>query len=224
MAADDTSTSPPQTAQPTEPCWLTAQPSAPRQPSEARQPSAPRWLTAQEQQAWLALNGVAMLLPYALDAQLQHDDDLSLFEYSVLAMLSETPQRTLRMKRLAGLANGSLSRLSHVVSRLERRGYVRRESLPEDGRTTMAVLTDAGWEAIVAAAPNHVTAVRRMVIDPMTPEEINQLASVCKKILQALAPNCEVPQDYLQRVDEICPASGQELGPVREPAAATSST
>ncbi len=176
-----------------------------------------RWLSADEQQAWLALNGVTMLLPYALDAQLQHDDDLSLFEYSVLAMLSEAPDRTLRMKRLAGLAGGSLSRLSHVVSRLERRGFVRREPLAEDGRTTVAVLTEAGWQAIVTAAPNHVHAVRRLVIDALSRDEVDQLAAICKKILQAVAPHCGVPLDYLERLDGVCLATAAD---VMDPAAA----
>ena len=181
----------------------------------------PRWLSAEEQQAWLALNGVTTLLPYALDAQLQLDGDLSLFEYSVLAMLSEAPDRTLRMKRLAGLANGSLSRLSHVVSRLERRGYVRRERVAEDGRTTAAVLTLAGWEAIVRAAPSHVAAVRRMVIDTLSPQEVGQLAAVCKKILQAVSPHCEVPLDYLRRLDGIDGPCTADDGAAGEGAART---
>jgi DNA-binding MarR family transcriptional regulator len=156
-------------------------------------PLPPRWLTEEEQRAWLALNGVLLLLPYALDAQLQADDGLSLFEYGVLSMLSEAPDRRLRMKELAGLSRGSLSRLSHVVSRLEQRGYVRREPLPQDGRTTVAVLTDDGWEKIVSAAPGHVDAVRRFVVDVQPPGELLRLGAACARILDAVTPHCEVP-------------------------------
>jgi hypothetical protein len=88
----------------------------------------PRWLTDDERDAWMPLIGVLIKLPAALDAQLQRDSGLSHFEYMVLSRLSEAPERTLRMSDLAVLANGSLSRLSHVVTRLERRGWVRREA------------------------------------------------------------------------------------------------
>lgn len=150
----------------------------------------PRWLSSQEQEAWLALNGVTLLLPYALDVQLQRDHGLSLFEYGVMAMLSDAPDRTMRMKSLAMLSFGSLSRLSHVVSRLERRGYVRRQPLPEDGRTTLAALTDEGMAALEAAAPSHVETVRRLVVDPQPPGEFLRLGQACARILDRITPPC----------------------------------
>ncbi|HLH82894.1 MAG TPA: MarR family transcriptional regulator, partial [Trebonia sp.] len=103
------------------------------------------WLSAEEQAAWRPFAALLFRLPAALDAQLQRDAGISHFEYMVLASLSEAPGRTLRMSELAAMASGSLSRLSHVVSRMERRGWVRREPCPGDGRFINAVLTADGW-------------------------------------------------------------------------------
>src|SRR5438876_12263439 len=111
-------------------------------------PSEPRWLDAEERQTWLALVAMLIKLQSALDAQLQRDAGISHFEYQVLAGLSEAPDRTLRMSDLAGFAEASLSRLSQVVSRLEQRGWVRRTQDPTDGRYTLAILTDDGWEKV----------------------------------------------------------------------------
>jgi DNA-binding MarR family transcriptional regulator len=90
------------------------------------------------------------------------------------------------MSDLAGLSSGSLSRLSHVVSRLEKRGWVRRESCPGDGRFINAVLTDDGWDKVVAAAPGHVEAVRKLVIEALTPEEFRALGESSQSILDRL--------------------------------------
>src|SRR3954451_25380693 len=107
-------------------------------------------------QTWLALSSVLVRLPSALDAQLQRDAGVSHFEYQVMAMLSMSPERTRRMSEVAALANGSLTRLSRVVDRLDRRGWVCRRPDPEDSRYTLAVLTEAGWEKVVQTAPGHV--------------------------------------------------------------------
>src|SRR3954471_2111479 len=95
-------------------------------PAMADRVPEPRWLDDEEMSAWLALNGVILLLPAALDSQMQRDNGITMFEYLVMAMLSEAPGRTLQLKRLAGAANGSLSRLSHVVTRLEEGDWGRR--------------------------------------------------------------------------------------------------
>ena len=147
-----------------------------------------RWLTDDERAAWLRLVSVVELLPGALDAQLRRDSDLTHFEYFVLAMLSEAPERTLRMTSLAARTNATLPRLSHVVRRLEDRGLVRRFPCPEDGRATNAQLTDAGWEKIVAAAPGHVATVRQQVIDALSPEQVGQLAEITAAILGRVDP------------------------------------
>jgi DNA-binding MarR family transcriptional regulator len=160
---------------------------------EAQVPAAggehgPRWLTDDERDAWIPLIGVLIKLPAALDAQLQRDAGLSHFEYMVLSRLSEAPERTLRMSDLAILANGSLSRLSHVVTRLERRGWVRREACPGDGRYTNAVLTGEGWAKVTATAPGHVAAVRELVVDGLSPEQIGQLRDIAQRIMSRVVP------------------------------------
>ncbi|MBO3103436.1 MarR family winged helix-turn-helix transcriptional regulator [Cellulomonas fengjieae] len=148
-----------------------------------------RWLTPEQLAAWKKLIAVVELLPGALESQLQRDSDLSHFEYFTLAMLSEAPDRTLRMTALAARTNATLARLSHVVSRLETRGLVRREPCPQDRRATNAVLTPAGWDAVVAAAPGHVATVRQTVIDPLTPADVADLDRVMARILEALDPS-----------------------------------
>jgi DNA-binding MarR family transcriptional regulator len=142
----------------------------------------PPWLSEQEQQAWLQVATIALQLPGLLDAQLQRDADLGLFDYMVISWLSMTPDRRMRMSELANLARGSMSRLSNVVKRLEQRGYVMRSPDPTNGRYTLAMLTDAGWGAVVAAAPGHVRAVRRYVLDPLTPKQVSTLQDLAGRI------------------------------------------
>ena len=147
------------------------------------------WLSDDEQIAWRRLVAVTTLLPYELDAQLQRDADLTHFEYWVLAMLSETPGRALRMSELAARSSASQSRVSHVVGRLERRGYVLREPSASDGRGTLARLTDAGMTRLVDVAPGHVSTVRTLVLDALTPEQVAQLSDIAATLLQRLDPD-----------------------------------
>jgi DNA-binding MarR family transcriptional regulator len=156
-------------------------------------PEEPRWLDAEERATWLALASVLMRLPAALDAQLQRDAGISHFEYQILAALSEAPERTLRMSVLAAIAEGSLPRLSQAVGRLERRGWVRRTPDPVDGRYTLAILTDSGWDKVVATAPGHVEAVRRYVLDPLTRAQPRQLREIGRRILGAIDPDNPCP-------------------------------
>jgi DNA-binding MarR family transcriptional regulator len=149
----------------------------------------PRWLDEAERAAWLRLIAVVELLPSALDTQLRRDSQLTHFDYYVLAMLSESPERTLRMTALALRTNATLPRLSHVVRRLEERGLVERFPCPQDGRATNARLTAQGWDAVVAAAPGHVDTVRRHVFDPLTPVQVGQLREICDALLPALDPD-----------------------------------
>jgi DNA-binding MarR family transcriptional regulator len=149
----------------------------------------PRWLNDDERAAWLRLVAVAELLPAALDAQLRRDSGLTHFEYFVLAMLSEAPERTLRMTALAQRTNATLPRLSHVVRRLEERGLVERFPCPEDGRATNARLTDGGWRTVVGAAAGHVEAVRRLVLDPLSPAQVDQLRGIGDAMLSVLDPH-----------------------------------
>ncbi|WP_007516235.1 MarR family winged helix-turn-helix transcriptional regulator [Pseudofrankia saprophytica] len=148
----------------------------------------PRWLTDEEMQIWLTLARVLIRLPAALDDQLQRDAGISHFEYQVLAGLSGAPGCTLRMSVLAVFANGSLSRLSHVIGRLEKAGWVRRAPDPGDGRYTLAILTDAGREKVVATAPGHVEAVRALVFDPLTRTQQRQLGDIGRRIAHTVDP------------------------------------
>ena len=159
----------------------------------------PRWLTAEERQAWLAVASVIMRLPSALDGQLRRDAGISHFEYQVMAMLSEAPERTLRMSELAMLAEGSLSRLSQVVARLEKQHWVRRIPDPSDGRYTLAILTDDGWDKVVATAPGHVREVRRLVIDPLTKAQIHQLTNIGQRIMRVIDPDDRCLDDRTER-------------------------
>lgn len=144
------------------------------------------WLTEDERLTWMALHRVSVFLPAELDRRLRDDSSLSFVEYYVLVMLSEQADRTLRMSRLAFLVNSELSRLSHLVGRLERRGLVRREPDPTDGRCTNAVLTDAGSAYLQEAAPEHVRSVRRLVFDVLKPAEQHALRSALRRILSTL--------------------------------------
>ena len=141
-----------------------------------------QWLDDAQQAAWRELIEVVELLPGALDAQLRRDAGISHFEYFTLAMLSEAPDRTLRMTALAELTHATLPRLSHVVSRLEDRGYLTRAPCPEDRRATNAILSEAGWQKVVATAPGHVETVRDLVFAPLDAADVADLERIMAKI------------------------------------------
>lgn len=151
----------------------------------------PRWLDSQEMDAWLQMARIFSRVPAELDARLLREDGITHFEYEVMASLSERPGRRLQMSVLAGLANGSLSRLSHVVSRLEKRGWVARERSPEDRRATYAVLTDEGYAKVVATAPGYVDHVRALIIDPLEGSQVRDLAAIGRRINEGVGG----PQD-----------------------------
>jgi DNA-binding MarR family transcriptional regulator len=122
-------------------------------------------------------------LPAALDWQLQRDSKLSFIEYYVLAGLSEQPGHRMRMSELATLANAELSRLSHMMSRLEKRGFVYREPDPRSGRYTQAVLTEAGYAYLAEAAPAHVRQVLDLFIDVLQPDELQTLRRCSERVI-----------------------------------------
>ena len=153
------------------------------------------WLSDEQQAAWRPFVALLLRLPAVLDAQLQKDAGITQFDYLVLSGLSEAPNRTLRMSELAATASSSLSRLSHVVSRLEARGWVRREPCPGDGRFINAVLTEEGWRKVEATAPGHVAAVRELLVDTLTSEEFAQLGALSAKILAAQGIKVVIPNE-----------------------------
>jgi DNA-binding MarR family transcriptional regulator len=145
-----------------------------------------KWLTDAEVSSWLSVVRLMTWLPWSIDQQLRRDSDLSMVEYQVMARLSESPERTLRMSLLADLGNASLSRLSHLVKRLEDRGLVRREPDPADGRFTNAILTGKGFETLATAAPGHVAHVRSLVIDVLSPEQLRRIGLAADRIMSRI--------------------------------------
>jgi DNA-binding MarR family transcriptional regulator len=148
----------------------------------------PRWLTDDERAGWMAAAALLIKLPGALDAQLQAEHGLTFFEYMVMAVLSEQPDRTLQMSDIAAATSSSLSRLSHVVKRLEARGLVRRERIPGAGRRTNAVLTDAGLAQVVAAAPGHVARVRDLLVDAVPADDLAALRRISEAVVERIDP------------------------------------
>jgi DNA-binding MarR family transcriptional regulator len=155
-----------------------------------------RWLDQEQLGAWVRLVAVLELLPGVIDGQLRRDAQLTHFDYQVLAMLSEAPERTLRMTTLATVTSATLPRLSHVVQRLEDRGLVERFPCPADRRATNARLTETGWQKVVDTAPGHVAAVREHVIDALTPEQVTQLSAISAAILRRLDPHGQLAALY----------------------------
>lgn len=146
-----------------------------------------KWLSKEEQEAWRALLAMNTLVFDHLDQQLQQDAGMPHAYYMVLAMLSETPEQSMRMSDLAAVTNSSPSRISHAVNRLEDKGWVKRVMAKDDKRSTIAKLTSKGQKALVAAAPGHVDAVREAVFNNLSPAQIKQLSVIARKVTSALS-------------------------------------
>jgi DNA-binding MarR family transcriptional regulator len=157
-------------------------------PGGSRRVQTP-WLTSEQLDAWMSLTLLMAQLPPALEEQLKRDAALSYLEYYTLAGLSDHPDHTMRLSTIAAVTKAELSRISHLVSRLERRGFVRREPDPTDGRYTNAVLTEAGHAHLVASAPAHVRTVRELVIDVIDPEALATLKACADQINQRIGCN-----------------------------------
>lgn len=154
---------------------------------EHRAEPEPRWLTSAQQGAWRELTTLMAQLPAVLEAQLKRDAGLSYLEYYVMAALSGVPDRAMRLSDLARFTNSELSRLSHLVSRLEQRGFMKRVTDCDDGRYTKAVLTDAGYAHLAEAAPAHVTEVGKFVFDVLDDADVAALRRCAEKINNASA-------------------------------------
>ncbi|MEV6488575.1 MarR family transcriptional regulator [Actinoplanes sp. NPDC051633] len=150
--------------------------------------SEPRWLSPDERDAWMALSWLMIKLPGEIDTRLQRDSGISFFEYLVLASLSMSPGRRMRMSDLAQYVNGSLSRLSNVVKRLEERDWIFREPCARNGRFIEATLTDAGMAVVERAAPDHVETVRRFVFDALRPDQVTALRDIGRQIAAQVDP------------------------------------
>lgn len=152
----------------------------------------PQWLDATQLEHWKSLIALVMTLPSALDAQLRREAGLNSFEYHVLAHLSDAPDHTRTLSDLAVLSEGSISRISHAVDRLERAGRLQRRSCASGRNRAEAVLTPAGWEVLQQAAIGHVTEARRLVIDRLSPEHLAALGEAAAIIVAATRGEYEV--------------------------------
>ena len=151
------------------------------------------WLNDGQQESWRAVVALLTMLPAALDSDLRRTAGLTTFDYTVLASLSEAPQQTMQMSALAARASASLPRLSHVVARLEARGWLTREACGGDARATNAVLTKSGWEKVAATAPHHAQTVRDLVVDPLSPSQFRQLGIIAQKISHRIEGQTPAP-------------------------------
>lgn len=148
----------------------------------------PRWLTNEEQFTWRAYVHASTLLEDHLDRQLQREAGMPHVYYHLLVVLSEAPQRRLRMTELAMRAKITRSRLSHAVARLEKNGWVQREDCLDDKRGQFAVLTDQGYEVLGRSAPGHVLAVRQALFDRLSPEQREALGEIMHIVAEGLQP------------------------------------
>jgi DNA-binding MarR family transcriptional regulator len=171
--------------------------SAPAVPEQRVSRVQPRWLSAEEQLVWRSFIETTQMLTDRLDQELQRDSGIPHTYYEVLVRLSEVPDRRLRMSALADRSLSSRSRLSHAVARLEQNGWVRRELCATDRRGQLAVLTDAGFAALEAAAPGHVEGVRRHLLDRLTPDQVRQLGEICAAVAAGLRDACEADAEEL---------------------------
>ncbi len=144
------------------------------------------WLTEEQLASWFPLAGVMLRLNTALDSQLQRDWDLTHFDYLCLAMLSEHEDHTTSMSELAGRTNASLSRLSHVISKLERRGWVTRCRSEVSRRVTLVRMTEEGYAVLVAAAQGHVATVRSLIYEGLSEEDVAALGRLMTHILSRI--------------------------------------
>jgi DNA-binding MarR family transcriptional regulator len=149
----------------------------------------PPWLDDREVRAWRAMIGVMQQLTAALERQLVQDAGLSGADYTLLVPLSEAPGGVLRARDLGRMVGWERSRISHQITRMQKRGLVAREECSEDARGSMVQLTDAGRAAIVEAAPAHVAAVRRYFLDVLTDAELDLIGPALERVLDRLPDN-----------------------------------
>jgi DNA-binding MarR family transcriptional regulator len=152
-----------------------------------------QWLTAEQQQMWRAYMRVQLRLNYEMNGQLLTGHALSLGDYDVLVALSNAEKGRLQLSSLAATISWELSRLSHHLTRMERRDLVERQPSTVDGRARDAVLTAAGWAKLKAAAPGHVDAVRRLFFDGIEPALLPRLTQAFEQAYAHLVAHGSLP-------------------------------
>lgn len=145
-----------------------------------------RWLDPEQQVQWRSIITGTNAMFAALNHDLETVTGLALNEYEVLVRLSESPERTLRMSTLADGLVHSRSRMTHTVRRMEQRGLVRRQPSADDGRGVDCAMTDAGHEALVAAAPVHVASVRARLVDVVSPAELAAMGAGFERVADGI--------------------------------------
>lgn len=145
-----------------------------------------QWLDPDQQLSWRAWISCSQLLGDRLGRDLAEATGLSMADYEILVRLSDRPERRMRMSELAEATLSSRSRLSHQIDRMELAGLVRRETCDSDKRGLNAVMTEHGWDVLVAAAPSHVESVREHFVDVLTPQEFEALGAACAKVVARL--------------------------------------
>ena len=154
------------------------------------------WLSDEQQSVWRAFLRMSGGLTECIERDLQQGAGMPHAYYLILAMLSEAPDRSLRMNQLAAVVRASQSRVSHAIARLEDAGWVRRIPAPGDRRGQIATLTDAGFERLLEVAPGHAETVRSIMFDPLSPEQLAQFGTICQTILAGMQARKQ-PSDVL---------------------------
>jgi DNA-binding MarR family transcriptional regulator len=144
------------------------------------------WLSDDQQQVWRAFLRLSRQLNERIERDMQQASKMPHAYYLILAMLSEAPERSLRMNQLADVLQASQSRVSHAVARLEESGWVRRVPAPGDRRGQIAILTDAGFERLVEVAPSHAETVRSIMFDPLSAGQLADFGDICQTILDKM--------------------------------------
>lgn len=144
------------------------------------------WLDEAQQRAWRQFLTMQARLLGALSRHLQRECGISVADYAILVHLSESKHGRMRTVDLGTATQWEKSRLSHQLTRMSRRGLVRREARPGSPRHTEIVLTDAGRATIVTAAPNHVAHVRGWFAEALAPERLAAFADACQAVIERL--------------------------------------
>jgi DNA-binding MarR family transcriptional regulator len=147
------------------------------------------WLTTHEEHVWRRWLTLNATVNATLQRELQDDSGLSMPDFEVLVRLTDEPDGRVRVTDLAKLLLWERSRVSHHVTRMERRGLVERVECPEDGRGAFIAVTDGGRAAIEQAAPGHVRSVRRLVFDALDADDVDRFGAVVDKLLDRLDPH-----------------------------------
>jgi DNA-binding MarR family transcriptional regulator len=148
----------------------------------------PEWLERNELENWLSLVTLMNLLSTSLDAQLNKDSGISHFDYMILSLLGQNDDRTMRLSEIAHRTAGSISRVSHAITKLEKQNWVERRPCPQDARATNAYLTREGFAAWLASAPKHLELVKSLMFDSLSAQERETLKVLAQKLSAKLDP------------------------------------